>query len=104
MRRARAASDEGLGDDVHPRLEVAVADGRGFGVAGDEEHRQPRPEKAARVRHLPPVQASGQAHVGDEQVDAPFRAQECQPGRAVRRLDGIVAQFLQHLAHQHPHR
>ena len=55
--------------ELHAALEVSVAHGRVVGVPGDEQHPQARPERAGRVRHLPPVHAAWQTHVGHQQVN-----------------------------------
>ena len=83
---------------------MAVAHRRVLGVAGDEQHLQVRPQDAARIGDLAPVHAAGKPDIRDQKVEAHVRLQHLEAGWAVGGLDRGIAEILQHLRHQHPHR
>ena len=84
--------------------EVAVAQHRIFGIAGDEQDFQVRALCAGGVCHLPSVHAPGQAHVCDQEVHTSVGLKDFQPSLAIARLERGVPQTLQDIRHEHPYR
>ena len=62
-------------EHVHARFQMAVADGGILGIAGDEQDLQIGTVCPRGIRHLPAVEPTRQADVGDEEIDAHIRAQ-----------------------------
>ena len=78
---------EGLGEQLHAGLEEAAGDGGVLGVAGDEQHLQPGPQRAGGVGELAAVEPGRPTSV----ISRSMRAADCRmrrPGRAVDGLEG----------------
>ncbi len=85
MRSANVSSANGLVIICMPGASRSLLTRGVVRIAGDEQHFQIRSMRAGRVGELAPIEA-GQAHVGDQQIDAHIRQRNREPARTI---DGL---------------
>jgi hypothetical protein len=104
MRLAKPSIAKGFVRICHLWRQAVRSHRRFLGISCDEEHFEIRSRYSPEIGKLPPVHATGQADVRDEQVDTCVRAQDLEGARAVSRFEGSIAKLAEYLGDKHSNR